>query len=78
MRWFGLANVVGLTIVLLMQGHAFASVWCFYAALMSVMIYWQFNRRTIDIETPNGVSAILKPFLLPWLRRTGTAVSKSE
>jgi hypothetical protein len=52
-RWFGLLNVVGVSIVLLVKGYAFASVWCFYAALLSVMLYWQFSRRTIDVRHPN-------------------------
>lgn len=67
-RWYGVLNVIGLTIVQIVRDYAFASVWCFYAALLSIMIYWQFHRGRIDIETPNGRSAILKPFLLPWLR----------
>jgi transposase-like protein len=49
-------------------------VWCFYAALLSVIIYWQFNRGNIDIATPNGRSAELRPYLFSWLRRTRTAV----
>ena len=48
--------------------YAFASVWCFYPAAMSVLIYWQFKRLNIDIETPNGTSPILRSFLIPWLR----------
>ncbi len=72
-RAYGLLNVIVLTIVHIVRNYAFASVWCFYAAIMSVMIYWQFRRRNIDIETPNGTSRILKPFLLPWLRRAPAA-----
>lgn len=70
-KTYGLVNVVGLTIVDLVKEYAFASVWCFYAAIMSGMIYWQFKQSDIDIETPNSTSPILKPFLLSWLRRTG-------
>ena len=67
-RSYGVLNVIGLTIVHIVKGYAFASVWCFYAAILSVMIYWQFNRRTIDVETPNGRSRVLRPLLFPWLR----------
>lgn len=67
-RWYGLINVVGLTITLFVKEFAFASVWCFYAAILSIVVYWQFSRRNIDVETPNGTSEILRPFLLPWLR----------
>jgi hypothetical protein len=50
-RWYGVLNVVGLTIVQLVREYAFASVWCFYAASLSVMIYWQFRRQAIRIDT---------------------------
>jgi hypothetical protein len=73
-RTYGVLNIVVLTIVQIVKEYAFASVWCFYAAIMSVMIYWQFKRLNIDIETPNGTSPILGPFLLPWLRRTRVPV----
>ena len=73
-RWYGALNVIGLSIVQIVRAYAFASVWCFYAALLSVIIYWQFNRGNIDIATPNGRSAELRPYLFSWLRRTKTAV----
>jgi hypothetical protein len=74
-RGYGALNVVGLTIVEIVKGYAFASVWCFYAAILSIVIYRQFVRRDIDVETPNGASPILRPFLLPWLRRVGAAAT---
>ncbi len=46
-RWYGGLNVIGLTIVQIVRDYAFASVWCFYAAALSIMIYWQFRQRTI-------------------------------
>ena len=66
-RWYGALNIVALSITQIVKAYAFASVWCFYAALMSTMIYWQFAQRAIDIATPNGRSRILQPLLLPWL-----------
>jgi hypothetical protein len=48
-RWYGALNVVGLTIVEIVREYAFASIWCFYAAALSVMIYWQFRRQSITI-----------------------------
>jgi hypothetical protein len=66
-RIYGLINVVVLTIAEIVRAYAFASVWCFYAAIMSAIIYWQFRRANIDIETPNGASLILRRHLLPWL-----------
>jgi len=70
-RWYGVLNVIGLTIAQIAKEYAFASVWCFYAAALSIVIYWQFSRSNIDVETPNGTSPVLRPFLLPWLRRAG-------
>jgi len=71
-RTYGVVNVVGLTIVHLVKGYAFASVWCFYAAILSVMLYWQFHGRKIDVATPNGDTLVDRPFLLVWLRRAGS------
>jgi hypothetical protein len=50
-RWYGALNVVALLIVQLVREYAFASVWCFYAALMSIMLYWQFSRGLLDRAT---------------------------
>lgn len=41
----GIANVVGLTIVMLVMRYAFTSIWCAYAAAISVLIYFHFRRR---------------------------------
>lgn len=67
-RWYGVLNVIGLSAAQLVKSYAFASVWCFYAAVQSIIIYWQFSTSAIDVETPNGTSPILRPLLLPWLR----------
>ena len=67
-RGYGVLNVIGLTIVHLVKGYAFASVWCFYAAVLSVVLYRQFHRQDIDVATPNGTSAVRRPFVLSWLR----------
>jgi hypothetical protein len=69
-RWYGALNVVALSITQIVKATTFASVWCFYAASMSIIIYWQFQRGNIDIATPNGRSPILRPFLFPWLGKT--------
>jgi len=42
---FGVANFVGLTIVAIIMSYAFTSVWCAYAAVISVIIYFHFRRR---------------------------------
>jgi hypothetical protein len=52
-RWYGVVNVIALTIVEIVRSEVFASVWCFYAALMSVMLYWQFSRaKGLDDMAP--------------------------
>jgi hypothetical protein len=51
-RWYGVANVICLTIVEIVRDYAFASVWCFYAAAMSAIIYWQFRGRNLVIAEP--------------------------
>jgi hypothetical protein len=53
-RWFGLLNIVGVALVLIVKGYAFTSVWCLYAAVLSVMLYWQFSRARINVERPNS------------------------
>lgn len=75
-RAYGVLNVIVLTIAEIVRAYAFASVWCFYAAIMSVVIYWQFRRLNIDIATPNGTSPILRPFLLRWLRLTKAVAAR--
>lgn len=77
-RWYGVLNVVALAITEIVKQHAFASVWCFYAAIMSVVIYWQFRGRKIDVETPNGTSPIFRPFLLSWLRLTKAIGARTD
>ncbi|CAN5442122.1 hypothetical protein BH09PSE4_BH09PSE4_16640 [soil metagenome] len=74
-RAYGVLNIIGLTIVHLVKGYAFASVWCFYAAILSVILYRQFHTGSIDVETPNGASAGRRPFMLSWLRRPREAVA---
>lgn len=60
-RWYGVLNVIALSITQLVKEYAFASVWCFYAAVMSVIIYAQFRRGGIDVAAPNGRLAPMRP-----------------
>lgn len=43
--WFGVANLVGLLVVVYLKQYAFTSVWCTYAAIVSVLIYGHFHLR---------------------------------
>ena len=50
-RWivaFGIANIVGLTVTLVVLRAAFTSVWCVYAAVTSALILTFFVRRNRD------------------------------
>ncbi len=42
---FGFANLIGLTVVAIVMSYAFTSVWCAYAAAVSVIVYFHFRRR---------------------------------
>jgi hypothetical protein len=47
-RWlivFGIANFIGLVVVSVVMAYAFTSIWCAYAALMSIIIYFHFQHR---------------------------------
>lgn len=44
-RWIGAANVAGFIIAYYFYRFNYASVWCFFAAVVSALIYWYFERR---------------------------------
>jgi hypothetical protein len=41
----GIANIIGLLVVMIVMRYAFTSIWCAYAAVISVLIYFHFRRR---------------------------------
>ena len=41
----GAVNLVGVLLVIWLKHYAFTSVWCTYAAVVSVLIYLHFSRR---------------------------------
>lgn len=41
----GVANIIGLLVVMVVMSYAFTSIWCAYAAVISVLIYFHFRRR---------------------------------
>lgn len=41
----GIANVIGLLVVMIVMRYAFTSIWCVYAAVISVLVYFHFRRR---------------------------------
>ncbi|MEO8736019.1 MAG: DUF6629 family protein, partial [Edaphobacter sp.] len=42
----GIANIIGLLVVMLVMRYAFTSIWCAYAAVISVLVYFHFRRRS--------------------------------
>jgi hypothetical protein len=42
---FGWANLIGLTVIAVVMSYAFTSVWCAYAAVVSVIVYFHFRHR---------------------------------
>lgn len=58
LRWYGLANVAGLSIAWVVREEEFTSVWCLYAAVMSWLILLHFRRRRRGPPgTPDGASS---------------------
>ncbi|MGA9343144.1 MAG: DUF6629 family protein [Rhodanobacteraceae bacterium] len=41
----GAVNLFGVLLVILLKQYAFTSVWCAYAAVVSVLVYFHFRRR---------------------------------
>ena len=46
-RLFGWLNFIGLTLVWVLKPYAFTSLWCLYAAAVSVLLYFYFVERRI-------------------------------
>jgi hypothetical protein len=42
---FGWLNVIGLLAVMLIRRYEFTSIWCFYAAVVSVILYFFFRKQ---------------------------------
>ena len=57
-RMFGIAIVISLLATYVAYSHWFVSVWCFFAALMSGLVFLHFaRRRTDEVETSVARSA---------------------
>ena len=51
-------NVAGVVATLALAAYAFTSIWCLYAAIVSVVLYWQFANRKINVRAPNTDLAV--------------------
>jgi hypothetical protein len=53
LRWFGLVNLVGVVVVAAVRADEFTSLWCVYAALVSVLILMHFRRQRASEQPPH-------------------------
>ena len=60
LRWFGLVSVIGLVATALVRVDQLTSLWCLYAALISVLILEHFRRRR-GIETADAIARSVLP-----------------
>lgn len=61
LRWFGLVNLVGLVAVATVREEEFTSLWCLYAALVSVLILAHFRRQRASERPPPHLEPALPP-----------------
>ncbi len=56
---FGVANLIGLITVTIVMSYAFTSIWCAYAAVMSVLVYFHFRRlrQTAPVVYPGTAAS---------------------
>lgn len=58
LRWFGLANLAGLSLAAIVRADELTSVWCVYAALASLLILEHFRReRVVDRRDSHPIPA---------------------
>jgi hypothetical protein len=50
--WFGAANLAAVVVIALVQVSGLTSVWCVWAAIVSILIYVQFVAWRRDDEVP--------------------------
>lgn len=51
--WFGAANIVAVAVIAFIQADGLTSVWCAWAAVVSVLVYLQFSTwRRSSVEPP--------------------------
>ena len=54
---FGVLVAIGYAVASYFYTSAFVSVWCFFAALVSLLVYWSVGRKSSDIEEDSQVVA---------------------
>ncbi|WP_064971803.1 DUF6629 family protein [Aurantiacibacter marinus] len=75
-RWFGAFNVAALLIAQAFKAYAFTSVWCFFAAGLSIIIYWQFKHSKFDFLKIGSFSKEHAPDQLSWLQMPGRGIEE--
>jgi nitroreductase len=59
LRWFGLVNLAGVVVVAAVRAEEFTSLWCVYAALVSVLILAHFRRQRASERLPPDLEPVL-------------------
>jgi hypothetical protein len=54
LRWFGVASIFGIALTIGLRDADFTSVWCIYAALVSVLILEHFRRARAEPRAPTS------------------------
>jgi hypothetical protein len=63
LRWFGLVNLVGVVAVAAVRAEELTSLWCLYAALVSVLILTHFRRQRASERPPPHLEPALPPLI---------------
>lgn len=53
--WFGIANLAAVAVLVLVQSEGLTSLWCLWAATVSVLIYLHFGQRRRDEDIPEAM-----------------------
>jgi hypothetical protein len=63
LRWFGVVNLVGAVVVATVRAEEFTSLWCVYAALVSVLVLMHFRRQRASERPPPRREPVMAPSL---------------
>jgi Family of unknown function (DUF6629) len=63
LRWFGVVNLVGVIVVATVRAEEFTSLWCVYAALVSVLVLMHFRRQRASERPPARPEPVMAPSL---------------
>jgi hypothetical protein len=64
-RWFGIANLAAVGILIVIQSEGLTSLWCLWAATVSFLIYLHFVQRRRDDATGTAPTVSEQPSPVP-------------